>query len=151
MPRQRPASASVLVPPSGREVIGAAGGLLWRDGPRGPQLMLIRRQRYGPEWTLPKGKLEPRESWIEAALREVEEETGCRGRPRAFAGCICYLVGGTPKVVLYWHLELRRESKFTPGREVKERRWVSVSAALKLLRHSAERRLVRTARRPRGD
>ena len=30
------------------------------------------------DWSLPKGKLEPGESWETAALREVEEETGLR-------------------------------------------------------------------------
>ena len=34
------------------------------------------------DWSLPKGKLEPGESFEQAALREVEEEAGLRGRAR---------------------------------------------------------------------
>ena len=37
----------------------------------------MHRPRYD-DWSLPKGKLEPGESHEDAAVREVEEETGCR-------------------------------------------------------------------------
>ena len=38
----------------------------------------MHRPRYD-DWSLPKGKLERGEEWEQAALREVEEETGVRG------------------------------------------------------------------------
>ena len=38
---------------------------------------MVHRPRYD-DWSLPKGKLDPGESFEEAALREVEEETGLR-------------------------------------------------------------------------
>ena len=53
------------------DLIEAAGGVVVRDG----QVALVHRPRYD-DWTLPKGKLDPGESFEEAALREVEEETG---------------------------------------------------------------------------
>ena len=40
-------------------------------------MLLVHRPKYG-DWTFPKGKLAPGESFEEAALREVEEETGVR-------------------------------------------------------------------------
>ena len=55
------------------DLIEAAGGVVVRDG----QVALVHRPRYD-DWTLPKGKLDPGESFEEAALREVEEETGLR-------------------------------------------------------------------------
>jgi 8-oxo-dGTP pyrophosphatase MutT (NUDIX family) len=55
----------------------SAGGLVFDDEGR---VLLIRARdlRNQPVWTLPKGALNPGESSIDAALREVQEETGYR-------------------------------------------------------------------------
>ena len=53
--------------------VDAAGGVVERDG----GVLLVHRPRYD-DWTFPKGKLDPGESFEDAALREVEEETGVR-------------------------------------------------------------------------
>jgi len=124
------------------EVIQAAGGLVWRNSPRGRELILIHRTRYGPEWALPKGKLDPGEGWLQAALREVEEETGCRATVGSFAGGSVYAVNGTPKVVLYWHLELQAQGPVQDTREVSDLRWVTADEALALLTHVNERALL---------
>src|SRR5438093_561347 len=61
-------------------VVQAAGGLVLRDGPNGTrEIALVHRPRYD-DWTLPKGKLMPGESYEDGALREVHEETGLRCR-----------------------------------------------------------------------
>ena len=61
-------------------------GAVSRGGPRGRRggrarrpVCLVHRPRYD-DWSLPKGKLDPGEGFEEAALREVEEETGLRCR-----------------------------------------------------------------------
>ena len=49
---------------------------------RGDQVLLIRRgtpPRMG-EWSLPGGRIEPRERAADAALRELHEETGVEAR-----------------------------------------------------------------------
>ena len=56
--------------------VEAAGGVVLDDEGR---VALVHRPRYD-DWSLPKGKLEPGEAFEEAALREVEEETGMRCR-----------------------------------------------------------------------
>jgi 8-oxo-dGTP pyrophosphatase MutT (NUDIX family) len=53
--------------------VNAAGGLIRNT--RGEYLLIHRRGR----WDLPKGKLDKKESFEEAALREVEEECGLSG------------------------------------------------------------------------
>ena len=52
--------------------IEAAGGLVFN--PAGQALLIFRRG----SWDLPKGKLDPGETPLQAAVREVREETGLR-------------------------------------------------------------------------
>jgi bis(5'-nucleosidyl)-tetraphosphatase len=51
----------------------AAGIVVIRDSADGRRFLLLRAYR---NWDLPKGRLEPGESPLEAALREAREETG---------------------------------------------------------------------------
>jgi 8-oxo-dGTP diphosphatase len=57
--------------------IRAAGAVVWRSSDRGREVALIHRPRYD-DWSFPKGKLEPGEHVLLAAVREVAEETGLR-------------------------------------------------------------------------
>lgn len=52
------------------QVVDAAGGLVINQ--KGEGLFIYKRGK----WDLPKGKIEPNESLEQAAVREVEEETG---------------------------------------------------------------------------
>ncbi|MFZ4634294.1 MAG: NUDIX hydrolase [Saprospiraceae bacterium] len=52
------------------KLLEAAGGLVFN--PQGELLVFLRRGA----WDLPKGKIDPGETPEQAALREVEEETG---------------------------------------------------------------------------
>jgi 8-oxo-dGTP diphosphatase len=126
-------------------VIQAAGGLVWRAGAHEPEVALVRRARYGDEWTLPKGKLDDGESWEEAAEREVGEETGCLVERGSFAGGQIYRVGDRPKVVLYWHMLLVREQAMPRSDEVREIVWLAAAAAEARLTHPGERRLLAEA------
>ncbi len=53
-------------------IIIAGGGLVWNEN--NELLMIYRRGK----WDLPKGKIELKESILNGAVREVEEETGVR-------------------------------------------------------------------------
>jgi 8-oxo-dGTP pyrophosphatase MutT (NUDIX family) len=123
-------------------VIRAGGGLVWRESLTGREIAIIHRSRYD-DWTLPKGKLRKDETWEQAALREVEEETNCLARLEDFAGCSCYHYEDLPKVVLYWHMQLLQEGEFTPSEEVDRLEWLPVEAALKKLSYSGERQLLK--------
>jgi 8-oxo-dGTP diphosphatase len=130
------------------KIIRAAGGLVWRDSQRGKLLAVIRRTRYGEEWTLPKGKLKRNELWLEAAEREVKEETGLEQvEMGTLAGCNAYLVKGQPKLVVYWNMHVDEAGHFVPSEEVKELRWLTVPQALRLLTHEREKAILRSARR----
>ena len=110
------------------EPILAAGGVLWRPAGDSFEILLIHRPRYD-DWTLPKGKVDADDADLLAtAQREVQEETGLRGRLGADLGEIHYTVKGRPKVVRYWAMELADDasatSAFEPNAEVDELAWL---------------------------
>ena len=123
------------------DVIQAAGGLIWRNIAEGKQLAIIHRFKYD-DWTLPKGKLESGESWTEAAIREVWEETGYKVEIISFAGCTCYTPENIPKIVLYWNMKLIGDCHFQANKEVDQLRWLKVENAFKVLEYQDERELI---------
>ena len=119
------------------DLIEAAGGVVVRDG----QVALVHRPRYD-DWTLPKGKLDPGESFEEAALREVEEETGLRAHLVRELPTTNYEVNGRPKIVRYWLMDVDYEAPFVPNDETDALRWVAPDEALRLLTYDRDRDLV---------
>ena len=53
--------------------IRAAGAVVFRRSDRGIRLLVLRAYK---NWDFPKGRIEPGETELDAARREVEEETG---------------------------------------------------------------------------
>jgi 8-oxo-dGTP diphosphatase len=116
--------------------VRAAGGVVLRDG----AILLIHRPAYD-DWSLPKGKLHPGESWEQCARREVEEETGLDCEPGEEAGRCFYTDGrGRPKEVRYFLMEPDREP--VPQNEIDEVRWVPLADAPELLTYDHDRDLV---------
>jgi len=119
-------------------VIQAAGGVLHRETSSGDEVLIVHRKRYG-DWTLPKGKLKPGESFTEAALREVKEETGCSVHLEEYLGAIGYQVGDLPKVVLFWRMSVKEQLPIEDTGEVQEVTWLQIADAMQRLTHDAER------------
>ena len=118
--------------------VRAAGGVVVRDG----MVVVVHRPRYD-DWSLPKGKLEDGESWEEAALREVLEETGVGGRLVRELDDDHYADRkGRPKHVRWWLMEAVAEDGHEPDREVDEVRWITLEEAERLLSYAHERSLV---------
>lgn len=117
-------------------MIEAAGGVVWRRRAKGVlEVLLIHRDRYD-DWTFPKGKLEPGESHRQAALREVEEETGLRCTLREELPEVRYQDRkGRSKRVRYWSMEPVGGS-FEPNDEVDEVRWLAVDDAAPVLSYA---------------
>ena len=116
------------------KAVQAAGGVVLRDR----RVAIVHRPRYD-DWSLPKGKLDDGESFEDAALREVEEETGLRCALVRELPAIEYEVRGRPKVVRYWAMEVVDETPFVPNDEVDELRWVEPQEALALLTYDRDR------------
>jgi len=122
--------------------VHAAGGVVIRaDG----RIAVIHRPRYD-DWSLPKGKLEADEGFEQGALREVEEETGVRGRIVEELAPTRYRDRkGRDKVVRWYRMDLDGEPlAFAPNDEVDELRWLTPAEALALLSYPHDRSLVET-------
>jgi len=126
-----------------RGVVEAAGGVVTRSARDGTlEVLVVHRPRYD-DWSLPKGKLEPGESFEDAARREIEEETGVRVELGAALPTTDYVDRhGRPKVVHYWRMTPVGETAWQPGDEVDETRWITVAEAGTLLSYEHDRRLV---------
>jgi 8-oxo-dGTP diphosphatase len=120
--------------------VRAAGGVVVRDG----LVALVHRPRYD-DWTLPKGKLDQGESFEEAALREVEEETGLRTRLVRELPDVNYEVRGRPKIVRYWLMEVESDDGFVANDEVDEVRWAKPGEARALLTYDRDREVLKAA------
>ena len=126
----------------GAEVIRAAGGIVVRRSPEGWREIVVVHRPARADWSFPKGKLEPGESFEDCALREVEEETGLRCRLGRFIGHTEYRDRkDRPKVVAYWVME-PEGGKFVPNDEVDEVRWVDLGTAEQLLSYDRDRELL---------
>jgi len=134
----------------GKPEIAAAGGVLISRSDDGPRIAVIHRPKY-MDWSLPKGKLEEGEGWQEAALREVEEETGYRARPLDELERVSYRDRKSRrKLVRYWLME-PVEGQFAPHGELDELRWVSPEEADRLLTYEHDKEIVHQAVRRHGE
>ena len=128
--------------PKRREVRAAGGAVLRPRAGGGVEVCVVHRPRYD-DWTLPKGKLDRGESFEEAALREVWEETGLRCRLEDELEPVHYRDDkGRQKIVRYWRMAVVGEESFTPNDEVDELRWLELPAAAGLLTYAHDQELV---------
>lgn len=117
--------------------IEAAGAVLWRAAGEALEVALVHRPRYD-DWSLPKGKLDPGEHVLAAAVREVAEETGCDGALGRPLGELRYDDAGLPKRVRYWAMRAEGGTHL-PTAEVDEVAWLSPPEALSRLRADHDR------------
>jgi 8-oxo-dGTP diphosphatase len=106
------------------DLIRAAGGIVIRPVANGRyEVACIFREARG-DWTFPKGKLDPGETFEQAALREVWEETGMHCDVIRFAGTTNYTHRkGKPKIVAYYLMSVG-VGEFVPNDEVDELVWL---------------------------
>jgi 8-oxo-dGTP diphosphatase len=126
-----------------RREVRAAGGVVLRRVDGHVLTALVHRPRYD-DWTFPKGKLLDEESFEEAALREVLEETGLECRIDTELPPSYYADGeGRPKVVRYWLMEPSDGGdRLQPTDEVDEARWFTAAEARTILTYDRDREVL---------
>ncbi|MCE3287348.1 MAG: hydrolase [Gaiellaceae bacterium] len=123
------------------ETVRAAGGLVVREDANGSEILVVHRPAYD-DWSFPKGKLEPGEREEDAAIREVEEETGLRCRLERELATTRYRDGrGRPKTVRYW-IMAPEGGRLAPANEIDVARFVPVAEAHDLLTYDRDRDLL---------
>lgn len=129
--------------PRVRPNIHAAGAVLWREGAAGPEIAVIHRPKYG-DWSLPKGKLDPGETPIVAAVREVGEETGLPCTLGRYLGHVTYPIPGHRQLkrVDYWAAEAAA-GEFAVNAEVDQLRWFPLDQVMDQLSYPMDRQVVR--------
>jgi len=120
--------------------------VVWRGEGGDAEFLVAHRPRYD-DWSLPKGKLEDGESFREAAERELEEETGCRGTFGPELTPATYVDHkGRDKIVRYWLVEVDPgAASFEPNDEVDEIAWLPADEAVGRLSYPHDVRLVAEA------
>ena len=143
-PFRRPRLA---VPPTEAKVL-AAGGVVWRssNGTDRPtrsedvEIAVVHRPKYD-DWSLPKGKVDPGEQMIVAAVREVVEETGFSAVCGRVVGDQRYQVAAGPKFVRYWAMH-DVAGTFEAQDEVDVLTWLPLEAAAARLDYAHDRGLL---------
>lgn len=146
--------ATQLRDPQVKANIHAAGAVLWRHAPGDNdaiEIAVIHRPKY-QDWSLPKGKLDPGETPVLAATREVEEETGIRSRLGRYLGKVTYPVPGHRKLkrVDYWAAQFI-DGEFDPNIEVDQLTWQRLDQVMDALSYPMDRQIVRAFSRLPAD
>jgi 8-oxo-(d)GTP phosphatase len=113
----------------GAEEMRAAGAVVWRPAGSGARVALVHRPKYD-DWSFPKGKLNPGEHPMLAAVREIAEETALQVILGRRLPSVRYAAPDTPKRVDYWVATVAASlSPFEPGSEIDEMAWVTAKGA----------------------
>ncbi|MBL0749059.1 NUDIX hydrolase [Nocardioides sp. G10] len=123
--------------------VRAAGAVVTRKaGSKEPQVLLVHRPKYD-DWSFPKGKLDPGEHEVTAAVREVAEETGLDVRlgpaltPQRYR-----MSSGRWKHVDYWTAKVLGSDdvgRYRPNDEIDLVEWVPWKAATTRLTYPHDR------------
>jgi 8-oxo-dGTP pyrophosphatase MutT (NUDIX family) len=126
----------------------SAGGVVVRNG----DVIVIVPKRRGAQdekvLGLPKGHLDGEETEVQAAIREVREETGVVAEPIEKLGEIAYTYErrGQPvdKRVVFYLLEYR-SGRLAHDHEIEQVRWMPLEQAARSLTYEGEREMVERA------
>lgn len=122
----------------------SAGGVVGRGG----RILLVQVKNLEGRivWTFPKGHLEKGETWLAAALREVEEETGWKCGNRGLLSNVTYRFkrDGKPvfKRVRWYRMEPVEKTGRPDAGEIRKTKWVDADRAARSLSYAGDGRVL---------
>ena len=127
-----------------REEISSGGVVVF-----GNAILLLRK--YNGDWVLPKGRVEPNEKLVDAARREVREETGVKTEVIKYLGEIHYTYksawddAGRVHKVVHWYMMKSSDLNAKPQREegFVEAKYIHIDKVADLLKYDDEREIVK--------
>ena len=121
----------------------AAGAVVWRKSEKNvTEIAIVHRPKYD-DLSLPKGKVEPNETLVGCAYREVLEETNLSTQFGPFLGDVEYFTPDGLKRVSYWAAKaIDSEKSFTPNQEVDKLIWLPISKAVEKLTSETDKEIV---------
>lgn len=125
----------------------SAGGVVFKTEGDSVFVLLIST-RAGEVWALPKGLIEKGEAAEEAAIREIEEETGIRGEIVDELGEVSYwfrLKDEKYFKTVKYYLVKYLEGSINPDFEVDSAEWFKIDEALKRLTYKSDREILEKA------
>jgi 8-oxo-dGTP pyrophosphatase MutT (NUDIX family) len=105
-----------------------AGGVVFRKLDDTFKYLLIQATKDPMQWVLPKGHIEPGESAREAAVREVQEETGDWAQVVDWIDDVRFESGGETSMVRFFLMKLMVEEAKWPS-ENRKRQWLQLNEA----------------------
>jgi 8-oxo-dGTP pyrophosphatase MutT (NUDIX family) len=119
-----------------------AGGIVFRYDGDNPCYLVVTAKKNPNHWVLPKGHIDPGETLAEAALREVQEETGVRARVINPIGVSRIQTASSSILILFYLMEYLGEIGKSENRQ---QRWCSYDEGMGLLSFQNARNLLTKA------
>ena len=127
-----------------REEISSGGVVVF-----GNAILLLRK--YNGDWVLPKGRVESKEALVDAAKREVKEETGVKTEVIKYLGEIHYTYksawdeSGRVHKIVHWYMMRSSDLNARPQREegFVEANYIHIDKVVDMLKYDDEREIVR--------
>lgn len=128
----------------------SAGGLVYRDEPEG-RLWLVIKPTGRKQWRLPKGWIEPAETSVQAAQREVREEGGVETESLAKIGkeSFFFVQDGQKifKTVTFFLMRYVQEAQEPLSWETESIEWLPFAEARQRLAFENEKEILDKARK----
>jgi 8-oxo-dGTP pyrophosphatase MutT (NUDIX family) len=123
--------------------VSQAGGIVFRKDDDRLRVLLVRSRKDPAVWVFPKGHIERGETPAATAIRETWEEAGVEGEIDGPVGAPLEFQSGRERVsVQYFLIRAGREQ---PSPERRDKQWLSITEALKLLAFETAREKLREA------
>ncbi|MDO5096431.1 MAG: NUDIX hydrolase [Peptostreptococcaceae bacterium] len=129
-----------------REEVSAGGVVVF-----GNAILLLRK--YNGDWVLPKGRVEEGEELVDAAKREVKEETGVKTEVIKYLGEIHYTYkdnwDDTKRVhkIVHWYMMKSSDLHARPQKEEGfiDAKYIPMDKVVDMIRYDDEREIVKVA------